>query len=48
MAEPPTYLRTLPIRYPHLGCSLFNSFFMETKLMTNGTLFNFTRLLFAI
>ena len=48
MAEPPAWLRCSPIRYTHLGCSLFNPLFMETKLMTNGTLFNFTRLLLAI
>ena len=35
--EPPAYLRCSPIRYPHLGRGLFNPFFMETKLMTNGT-----------
>ena len=41
-------LRCSPIRYPHLGCSLFNPFFMETKLMTNGALFNLARLLLTI
>ena len=41
-------LRCSPIGHPHLGRSLFNPFFMETKLMTNGALFDFARLLLAI
>ena len=48
MAKPPANLRCSPIRYPHLGRGLFNPFFMETKLMTNGALFDFARLLLTI
>ena len=48
MAKPPADLHCPPIRYPNLRRSLFDPFFMETKLMTNGTLFNFARLLLTI